>query len=90
METEKKHQPEKENIQEKTDKWIDKAEEFIDEAAEKIHRSETYKKVDQTAEKATKKLFRQAGKLWGKSEQYFRKKSGDGSQKSENRKPDDR
>lgn len=58
--------------QSKTDSWIEKAEELIDETAEKIHKSDTYKKADQSMEKATKKLFRQAGKWWGKSERYFK------------------
>lgn len=62
----------KEAKQNKTDSWIEKAEELIDETAEKIHKSETYRKADQSVEKATKKLFRQAGKWWGKSERYFK------------------
>jgi hypothetical protein len=49
-----------------------------------VHNSETYKKADQSVEKAAKKLFRKAGKLWGKSERYFGKKAGE-----ENRKTDD-
>jgi len=75
MKPEKNQEPEKkkETKQNKTDSWIEKAEEFIDETAEKIHQSDTYRKADQSAEKATKKLFRQAGKLWGKSERYLRK-----------------
>ncbi|WP_372950910.1 hypothetical protein [Mariniphaga sp.] len=90
MKPEKNQEPEKkETTQKKYDNWIEKAEEFIDETAEKIHQSNAYKKADQTAEKATKKLFREAGKLWGKSERYFRKKSGDGSQKTEDGRPDD-
>ncbi len=46
--------------------WMDKAEDFIDETAEKIHQSETYRKVDKSLEKATKSLFRKAGRWWGK------------------------
>ena len=74
MKPEKGQEPEKKKktIQNKTDSWIEKAEEFIDETAEKIHQSETYRKADQSAEKVTKKLFRQAGKLWGKSERYLK------------------
>ena len=68
--------PESENQKasqpEKPKSWVEKTEEMIDEAAEKIHKSETYKKVDRSMENATKKLFRSAGKLWGKSEQYFK------------------
>ncbi|MFW5774057.1 MAG: hypothetical protein ACOCWD_05170 [Tangfeifania sp.] len=69
-ETEKK----KETIEEKTDRWIEKANDYIDDAAEKIHKSKAYKKTDGTMEKATKSIFRKAGKLWGKSEKYFKKK----------------
>jgi HEPN domain-containing protein len=76
-EKDKEPEKEKETTKNKTDNWIEKAEEFIDETAEKIHQSDTYRKADQSAEKATKKLFRQAGKLWGKSERYFRKKTED-------------
>jgi hypothetical protein len=74
MEQEKDKTPEKkkENMQDKAEKWIEKAEEYIDDKAEKIHQSETYKKVDKSVENATKKLFRKAGRLWGKSEQYLK------------------
>ncbi|NLB91907.1 MAG: hypothetical protein GX792_00630 [Bacteroidales bacterium] len=54
-------------------KWIEKTEKFIDETAEKIYESNAYLKADKAAEKAVKKLFRKAGRLWGKSEQYFKK-----------------
>ena len=69
-----KKEPEKKNekIKDKTNNWINKAEEFIDETADKIHKSETYREVDQSMEKATKSIFRKAGKLWGKSERYFK------------------
>ncbi|MDX8337873.1 hypothetical protein SLH46_01680 [Draconibacterium sp. IB214405] len=68
MEEEKKQPAETENIPEKkTDgDWIDRAEAKIDEAAEKIHQSETYRKADEKLEDVTKKLFRKAGRLWGK------------------------
>ncbi len=56
----------KENSAVKTDQWIDKAEAFIDNAAEKVHKSDTYKTAGKTAEKATKAIFRKAGKWWGK------------------------
>ncbi len=46
--------------------WIDKAEAKIDEAAEKAHQSETYRKLDKKLEETTKKLFRKAGRWWGK------------------------
>ncbi len=46
--------------------WIDRAEAKIDEAAEKIHQSEAYRKADEKLEDVTKKLFRKAGRLWGK------------------------
>jgi len=74
MEQDKNLKPEKkkESIQDKADQWINKTEEFIEDAAEKIHESETYRKADQSIEKATKKLFRKAGRLWGKSEHYFK------------------
>jgi DNA-binding transcriptional regulator GbsR (MarR family) len=62
---ERNKEPEK--IQNKFDRWIDKAEEFIDDATEKIHKSEAYRKVDKSFEKATKNIFRQAEKWWGKS-----------------------
>jgi len=63
----------------KEESWIDKANDFLDEKAEQIHQSETYKKADESVEKATKKLFRKAGRLWGKSERYLkdRKKKKD-------------
>jgi hypothetical protein len=74
MESDKNKEPEKpkENTQDKTKGWIEKTEDFIDETADKIHKSETYHKVDKSMEKATKSLFRKAGKLWGKSERYFK------------------
>ncbi len=68
MEKENNRKPEKkkENFQEKADQWIDKAEEFIDETTEKIHKSNAYHKTGQSVEKATKKIFRKAGRWWGK------------------------
>lgn len=76
MEQNKNNEQEKkkETLQEKTDNWIEKANDYIEEAADKIHDSEAYKKTGQSAEKATKNIFRKAGKLWGKSEQYLKKK----------------
>jgi len=57
----------KEDSQKKDDiSWIEKAEAKIDETAEKIHQSEAYRKADKKLEEATKKLFRQAGRWWGK------------------------
>lgn len=50
----------------KDEKWLDKAEAKIDEAAEKIHQSEAYRKADKKMEEVTKKLFRKAGRWWGK------------------------
>ena len=49
-----------------TDKLIDKAEDFIDETTDKIYKSEPYKKVGNSIEKATLSIFRKAGKWWGK------------------------
>jgi len=46
--------------------WVEKAEDWMDEKAEKIHESETYRKADKSLEEATKKLFRKAGRWWGK------------------------
>ena len=46
--------------------WVEKAEDWMDETAEKIHESKTYRKADQSVEKAAKKLFRKAGRWWGK------------------------
>ncbi|MCK3685311.1 hypothetical protein [Maribellus sp. YY47] len=68
MEAENISKPEKkpEDTPEKKQSWVDKTEAFIDEAAEKIHKSETYRKADQSLEEATKKLFRKAGRWWGK------------------------
>jgi len=68
MNQDKNQKPAKkpENIKDKVDQWIDKAEEFMDDASEKIHKSETYRKADQSVEKTAKKIFRQAGKWWGK------------------------
>jgi len=70
----------KENIHDKAGKWIDRAEEFIDETSDKIYKSDTYRKADQSMEKATKKIFRKAGRLWGKSERYLK------NRKKENKK----
>ena len=77
MEAEKNQDQEKEQetIQNKSVTWIEKTEEFIDDAAEKLHQSETYRKAGKSAEKVTKKLFRQAGKLWGKSERYLKNRN---------------
>lgn len=74
MKTDKNKEAEKalESKEEKTKSWIEKTEEAIDNAAEKMHKSETYRKVDESMEKATKKIFRSAGKWWAKSEQYFK------------------
>jgi hypothetical protein len=79
MEQDKKKEPEKkkENTKDKTKNWIDKAEEYIDETSEKIHKSDTYRKVDQSMEKATKSIFRKAGKLWGKSERFLKNSKKD-------------
>ena len=58
--------------QEKKDKrendktWIEKAEDWMDDTADKLHESETYQKADQKLEDLTKKLFRKAGRWWGK------------------------
>jgi len=56
----------KEDTQKKNESWINKTEAFIDEAAEKIHKSDTYRKADESLEQVTKKLFRKAGRWWGK------------------------
>ncbi|SHF59010.1 hypothetical protein SAMN05444274_106294 [Mariniphaga anaerophila] len=74
MKPEKEQNLEKkeEVVQSKKEGWIDKAEKIIDETSEKIHNSDAYRKADQSMEKATKKIFRQAGKWWGKSERYFK------------------
>jgi hypothetical protein len=53
---------EKANSPEKPDRWIEKVEAVIDHTAEKIHKSETYRKADQSVEEATKKIFRLAGR----------------------------
>ena len=71
MEQDKNKQPEKKK--DKTDEWIDKAEEFIDDTAEKIHKSDAYKKTGKSVEKATKNVFRKAGRLWGKIEKRRKK-----------------
>ena len=81
MEKDKSSEKEKKPVEGKTEKWIEKANDYMDEAADKIHKSETYKKADQSVEKATKKLFRGAGKIWGKSERYFKKKTEEGENK---------
>ncbi|MDD4108616.1 MAG: hypothetical protein PHH93_07850 [Prolixibacteraceae bacterium] len=79
MKQEKNKEPEKEkeNTQNKTKDWIAKAEKFIDDTTEKIHNSETYRKADKSVEKATKKIFRQAGRLWGKSKRYMNDRNDD-------------
>lgn len=64
----------------KKDNWIDKAEEFIDETSEKIHKSEAYRKADKSVEETTKKIFRKAGKWWGKSEQFLNSRRQDKKQ----------
>ena len=76
MEQEEKKEAEnkKGKLRAKTDKLIDKAEKYIDESVEKMHQSDAYRDLDQTMEKATKSVFRKAGKLWGKSERYFTQK----------------
>jgi hypothetical protein len=68
-----KDRDEKENNHNKKDGWIDKTEAYIDETAEKIHQSNTYRKAGKSAEDVTRKLFRKAGRWWGKSEKYFKK-----------------
>lgn len=75
MEHDENREPEKKKdiIQDKTKAWIEKAEAFIDDASEKIHQSDAYRKAGKTVESATKKLFRQAGRWWGKSQQHFKK-----------------
>lgn len=67
MELKKNEEPEKEKeaVKGKPEQWIDKAEAFIDDNAEKIHKSDAYKKADQSFEKATVSIFRKAGSLWG-------------------------
>lgn len=44
----------------------------MDETADKIHESKTYEKAGQSLENTTIKIFRKAGRLWGKSEHYFK------------------
>ncbi|WP_167616796.1 hypothetical protein [Maribellus sediminis] len=60
------------NSGQKEESWMDKANEYIDEKAEQLHKSSTYRKADESLEKATRKLFRKAGILWGKSERYLK------------------
>ena len=62
----------KEKVQDKADKWVKKAEEIIEDTSDKIYKSDTYKKADKYIDKTTKKVFRKAGKLWGKTDQYFK------------------
>ena len=64
----------KEIVQEKDKNWIGKAEEFIDETADKIYESKTYEKAGKSLENATIKIFREAGRWWGKSEHNFNMK----------------
>ena len=66
MTSDNKPNPEKKEDKAEQKDWIEKAEDFIDDTAEKIHKSDTYKKADKSVEEATKKIFRQAGKWWGK------------------------
>lgn len=68
MQEENKKPGETENTSKnkKDETWIDKAETKIDETVEKIHQSEAYRKADKKLEDTTKKLFRKAGRLWGK------------------------
>jgi hypothetical protein len=79
MKQEKEQNPGKNKKKEtkETDSWVDKAHDYIDEKAERIHQSEGYQKADKTVEDATKKLFRTAGKWWGKSEKYLKNKKKD-------------
>jgi hypothetical protein len=72
MENDENRRPEEKTFQDKAEQWIDKAEEFMDDTADKIHESETYRKANKSVENATIKLFRKAGRLWGKSEHYFK------------------
>jgi hypothetical protein len=60
------NQEKKENTEGKKESWIEKTEAFIDNAAEKIHQSDLYHKADKSVEDATKKIFRKAGRWWGK------------------------
>jgi hypothetical protein len=60
------NQEKEESTEGKKEGWIEKTEAFIDDAAEKIHQSDLYRKADQSVEDATKKIFRKAGKWWGK------------------------
>ncbi len=55
-----------EKLGKKADEWIEKANDKMDEAAEKLHNSEAYRKADKSMEEATKKLFRNVGRWWGK------------------------
>ncbi|MCY1720711.1 hypothetical protein OU798_10175 [Prolixibacteraceae bacterium Z1-6] len=66
MEEEKRNTPQSEPAKEKDGNWIDKAEAKIDETAEKIHQSKAYRNADKKLEETTKKLFRKAGRWWGK------------------------
>lgn len=60
------NQEKKENTEIKKESWVEKTEAFIDDAAEKIHQSDLYRKADKSVEDATKKIFRKAGRWWGK------------------------
>jgi hypothetical protein len=62
-----KYEPgKKESTEVKKESWVEKTEAFIDDAAEKLHQSDLYRKADKSVEDATKKIFRKAGKWWGK------------------------
>lgn len=56
----------KESQKGKSKSWVEKAGDWMDEKAENIHESETYRKADQKLEDTTKKIFRKAGRWWGK------------------------
>ena len=77
MATSKNSEEEKKDSGQKEESWIDKANDYVDEKAEQLHKSEAYKKADESMEKVTKSLFRQAGKLWGKSEHFLKKRRKD-------------
>ena len=60
------NQEKKGNTEIKKESWVEKTEAFIDDAAEKLHQSDLYRKADISVEESTKKIFRKAGRWWGK------------------------
>ena len=61
----------------KSGEWTDRAADYMDDAAEKLQKSKAMKKAGGVVDNATKKVFRKAGRFWGRAEHYLKKKMDD-------------